>query len=469
MEGKMMKNNIRLYKIISAKAAVMILTLVMLMAVTPASALAAAIANMHTFWEADRLQFRFSFNTTGNATEAGIAFTSRIGELEFRQPVWSSCGTVGFSLSRADASELWTLGKTYNWLAFMTVNGQYIESPRQVLDTQRWTVEADNSEYEPHIRIKTIMERINGFNPQSVVVHHAAEHTDASLSRAIKSRRNIHHMVEGQYVVLHLPHHIWVQIDNPKEKIDAIDFMYKAQLELLGRSEPFMPHKLLYLTNYHEPAFMYMASDHCGFSLDGAEYALQMWRQNGFPSWGIGHEIGHYMEIFGTGMLHEAHSGESWSNILNIYSFYKLGHYEWARAYVSQYASQYYGADGRYSRFEGRDFDTLRHNERSASILEANTHIFVKLPVLLIDYYGWDGMRRFFTNMSDDFANGSVASPHMQNRIDYKVTALSLAYGMDLSALFDHWTLPPSNAARARIAHLPPERIIAASYGIRIP
>jgi hypothetical protein len=87
-----------------------------------------AFANMRTFWEAGRFQFRFSFNTRENAAKAGFAFASQLGALEYVQPVWGRCGTVGFSLSMEDALELWKPGEIYNWLAFIEVNGQETES-----------------------------------------------------------------------------------------------------------------------------------------------------------------------------------------------------------------------------------------------------------------------------------------------------------------------------------------------------
>jgi len=175
------------------------------------------------------------------------------------------------------------------------------------------------------------------------------------------------------------------------------------------------------------------------------------------------------MEILGAGMLHDAHSGESWVNIFNVYSFYRLGYYDWAREFLSGVVSDYSGANGRYRRFQGRNFETLNNNERTRSVLEANTWLFAQLPMLLIENYGWDGMQRFFVALAENYNSGARASQNIQVRIDYKVVTLSNAYGMDLSALFDHWTLSPSNTARRSISHLPPERIISSSLGISIP
>jgi hypothetical protein len=312
------------------------------------------------------------------------------------------------------------------------------------------------------------MERINELNPDEIVIHYAANHTNETLKNLILDNPNVNHMVEGQYIVLHFPHDLWVQIKNPVDKIDAIDFIYITQLSLLGKTEPIMSRKLIFLTNYRAPWFMYFGYDHCGFSLQGAAYTVRWWNEEGFPSWGIGHEIGHYVEILGTGMLHEANSIESWCNILNVYSFYRLGYFEWARGFVSRFASDFSGSEGIYNHLSGVNFDALPDHKRTRSILAANQWVFVELPILLIDNYGWEGIKQFFTNIANDFAHGMVASTEIQDRIDYQVIMLSIVFKMDLSALFDHWMLSPSDNARAEISHLPPERIIAESYGIII-
>ena len=314
-----------------------------------------------------------------------------------------------------------------------------------------------------------LMERINRFSANSIIIHNASSHTNASLSSALAANPDMHHMVEGRYVILHFPQDIWTQINNPLDKMDSVDFLYSAQLELLGRNTPFMPDKLVFLTNYRTTFFMYMGFDHCGFSLDAARHSMLEWNEIGFPGWGIGHEIGHYMEILGAGMRHDAHSGESWVNIFNVYSFYRLGRYDWAREFLAGVVRDYSGANGRYQRFQGRNFETLNDNERRSSVLEANTWLFAQLPMLLIENYGWDGIQRFFVALAENHNNGATASRNIQDRIDYKVVTLSNAYGMDLSALFDHWTLSPSSTARRSISHLPPERIITRSLGIVVP
>ena len=94
--------------------------------------------------------------------------------------------------------------------------------------------------------------------------------------------------------------------------------------------------------------------------------------------------------------------------------------------------------------------------------------MFVKLPMLLADNYGWDGLRVFFTKAADDRAGGMSASPDIQARIDYMVVNLSKAYNMDLSMLFDYWRVSPSESARLQIADLPVEMIIAGLYSLRV-
>jgi len=337
------------------------------------------------------------------------------------------------------------------------------------LNTQKWKIERVTGEEARFIKYRQIMRDVNKFNYDEIVIRNANGQTDASLKDKIAVNPNKENMIEGEYVVLHLPNNVWAQCQEPKKMIDAFDSVYEAEIELLGRSESIHDGKMVFLTDYNPTAaWMYAAWDYCAFSKGAAEDFLSSgneWVRYEHPGWGVGHEIGHTMVSRGMGNLFTAYAGESWCNVFNIYALEKAGLKEFSRDFAAGTARTYYGDNNKYAQYAGRDYDTLSNAERVTDILAVNTFIFLKFPVLLIDTYGWDGMRTFFTKAANDNAGG-VRTDAIQDKIDYMAVQLSLAYQMDLSYLLDYWRVSPSNTAKARIAHLPKERLIAANYGM---
>jgi len=331
--------------------------------------------------------------------------------------------------------------------------------------SQRWNFKSIsiNNEYEIFMYIAI------GTTNKKIITHNAKNQTDASLKKLIAKNSDKYNMVEGEHVVLHLPNEIWAKYSDPKKLIDTYDAIYRSQLEFIGGKAKIYNGKLYFLTDYNPRApYMYMTTDSCASSLAATENNANFWvaGRRIDALWGVGHEIGHAMVNKGMGNLFEGYDGESWNQVLTVYALGQLGLKKEARLFVSKFSHQYNGDNNKYSRYEGKDYDTLSDSERNKDILAVNTHIFVKLPMLLVDNYGWKGMRKFFTQAAKDHAGGINASTNIQARIDYMVVNLSKAYNMDLSMLFDYWKVSPSTSAKSKIANLPKERIIAASYSL---
>ena len=304
---------------------------------------------------------------------------------------------------------------------------------------------------------------------KKIITHNAKNETNASLKNLLKKNTNKYNMVEGEYVILHLPNDIWAKYSDPKNLIDTYDAIYQSQLKLIGGKAKVYNGKLYFLTDYNPNThYMYMTNDCCVSSLAAVENNTNHWvaGRHSNALWGVGHEIGHAMVNKGMGRIFEGYDGESWCNILAAYALEQLGLKKESRLEVLKDSKKYYGDNNKYSRYEGKDYDTLSDSERNKDIFAVNTHIFVKLPMLLVDNYGWKGMRKFFTQAAKDHAGGMNASTNIQVRIDYMVVNLSKAYNMDLSMLFDYWKVSPSTSAKSKIANLPKERIIAASYSL---
>ena len=331
--------------------------------------------------------------------------------------------------------------------------------------TQKWTFTSVAGDNDYTMFMNVVIETTKN----EIITHIAKNETDASLKKLITTNADKHNMVEGEYVVLHLPNSIWAKYSDPKKLIDAYDSIYRAQQELTGgKTKPYTG-KLYFLTDHNPKApYMYASGDLCASNLSAVENNANFWTSGDRINalWGVGHEIGHAMVNTGMGRIFEGYDGESWNNVLNVYSLGQLGLYNEARQWVNQYPGNYGYSNDKYIQFKGRDYDELNDDERISDILAVNTHIFVKLPMLLVDNYGWDGMRKFFTKAAEDRAGGMSASSNIQDRIDYMVVNLSKAYNMDLSMLFDYWRVSPSASAKQKIADLPIERIIAASYSL---
>ena len=73
-----------------------------------------------------------------------------------------------------------------------------------------------------------------GFGNADVIIHIARNETDASLKARIVANPNRENLVEGEYIILHFPNHVWAKYQDPKKLIDTYDSIYKAQLDLTG-------------------------------------------------------------------------------------------------------------------------------------------------------------------------------------------------------------------------------------------
>jgi hypothetical protein len=318
-------------------------------------------------------------------------------------------------------------------------------------DRQKWIMTPSSAPYRPTSKFLGVT---IGTEDREIVIHPATGHTDASLKQLLADNGDKHNLVEGQHVLLHLPNEVWDGYADPKKVIDTYDAIYQAEYELIGGKVKIYDGKLPFLTDLDTDIYMYCSS-HCGQSLDAAWAIQNHWNRGEMRQalWGVGHEMGHAMTIRGMGLIYGDFEAESWVNVPNVYALKKLGLYSEAKQAAFGYAKDYPGSNG-------RAYDDLPDNERDVSILLENTHVFIKLPILLADHYGWAGMQQFCTKATQDHAQGISTGRDTQSKIDYMVQNLSTAYGMDVSNLFERWKLYPSSAVKMSVSTLPPETSI---------
>lgn len=294
--------------------------------------------------------------------------------------------------------------------------------------------------------------------------------TDTELYALLDHDDDAAYALEGNYIILHFTNDLWKKVKFPKRMIDAMDVFYEKKYDFIGRVAHPYGGKLWYITNTETDYFMYMSHDHCGMCIRGAEHLIKYFAgEDGewndvFAGWGFGHEVGHAMVNKACGGLFQPEcTGESWNNVINMYAHNELGRNAQGRNQGASYPSNYYGEDKKYARLNGTDYDLLPDDVRELDILHATTCVFVKLPMLIVDYYGWDGMARLFTQAAQDTKNG-VTLKTDEERLEYMIVNVSKAYNVDFSMLFEHWKFPVSARVKDLLKSLPKEETLMGIY-----
>ena len=331
-----------------------------------------------------------------------------------------------------------------------------------------------NGEAGGRYRISEDMPELTGdAKPLEIIC--ADGRTDAEISALLGVDENTVYAVEGQYVISHFTNDLWKLVKRPKLMIDAMDMFYEKEYEFVGKiAHPYNNDanngKLWYITNVRTEAFMYMSGDHCGMSVRGAEHFIKFlagangeW-ETAFPGWGFGHEVGHAMvnKVCG-GLFQPDGTGESWNNVINMYAHQELGHNAVARNQGASYSSNFYGDDRKYAHLNGTDYDLLPDEDRIFDILLSTTAVFVKLPMLIVDYYGWEGMSKMFRTAAQDTLDGKTLKTNDEH-IEYMIVTLSQAYNVDFSPIFEHWRFDVTEQVKSRLKDLPKETILTEIY-----
>lgn len=306
-------------------------------------------------------------------------------------------------------------------------------------------------------------------SPKPLETVKAEGKTDDELSDLLAADAGTVYALEGKYIILHLTNELWKKVKTPKRVIDNLDTFYEKEYDFIGRiSHPYSG-KLWYITNTRTNVFMYMSGDHCGMGAAGANHFIKLleggddWNTV-FPGWGFGHEVGHAMVNNACGGLFQpSGTGESWNNVINMYAHKELGYNSIARNQGASYANNFYGEDRKYAALNGTDYDLLPDSERIFDILLSTTCVFVKLPMLIIDYYGWDGMSKLFQTAAADTKNG-VKLRTDEEKTEYMIVNMSKAYNVDLSPVFTHWRFPVTENVKDLLKTLPKEEILTGIY-----
>jgi len=307
--------------------------------------------------------------------------------------------------------------------------------------------------------------------PKPLEMVQAEGKTDEELAKFfVSADENTVYALEGKYNVIHFTNDLWKTVKRPKRAIDYMDEYYEKEHEFVDNiAHPYFPEKLWYITNVNTPHFMYMSTDHCGMGIAGAtHYIKHLAGKDGewpaFPGWGYGHELGHAMvNIVCGGLFQPDTTGESWCNVIGMYAQKELGYEALARNQGTTYSGNFYGDNKKFAHLNGTDYDLLPDEDRVYDILKATTTVFVKLPMLIVDYYGWDGMKALFVKAATDTKNGFKLETSDQ-RMDYMIVNLSEIYGVDFTSLFEHWRFPVAQETKDKLKELPPEKILMDIY-----
>jgi hypothetical protein len=105
----------------------------------------------------------------------------------------------------------------------------------------------------------------------------------------------------------------------------------------------------------------------------------------------------------------------------------------------------------------------LPDEDRKFDILKSTTCVFLKLPMLIIDYYGWDGMKKLFEKAAKDNSAGLKLKSD-EERTAYMIENISLLYGIDFCNIFEYWRFNISDSTREALKNLPKEALIMDIY-----
>ena len=157
-------------------------------------------------------------------------------------------------------------------------------------NSQKWTLSSLDGEND----YTSFMNVVIGTTKSEIITHNARNETNASLKNLLTANSDKHNMIEGEYVVLHLPNNIWAKYSDPKTLIDTYDSIYRAQLDITGGNTKVYDGKLFFLTDHNPNApYMYASSQLCASNLSAVENNANYWvagnRINAL--WGAGHEI----------------------------------------------------------------------------------------------------------------------------------------------------------------------------------
>ncbi len=97
--------------------------------------------------------------------------------------------------------------------------------------------------------------------------------------------------------------------------------------------------------------------------------------------------------------------------------------------------------------------------------LKKDNWIMLSLLTVIKETYGWDPFYSFFKKCADKARTGSTPTAE-QEKVDFLVSGLSVAAGVDLSSYFIRWGFPVSESVVRELKTLPKAQLDKAAKSI---
>lgn len=288
--------------------------------------------------------------------------------------------------------------------------------------------------------------------PVEVKNYSLKEHSNSFIVDSIAlNKDNYHYVVEGEHVIVSMPHRFFMKCKKPVDFIKQLDAVYDLYANLTDGTTPFDGKKIIILNV--DNLYFNMSSGNPILSRDNRiEYILGELEKSNYknPSWGLMHELGHDFII---GMKHRFVFGdgdnESWANIFVLYACQQLG-LEHKEATWLEKASVYH---------ESREQDFERIKKEKWLMLGFLHHIQKE--------YGWDVYKKLFKRYAElvrenNYRDISVVKKDVnetEKKVDTFVKELSLAAGVNFYPYFNRWGFPVKQSINNELKHLPKAKL----------
>lgn len=288
--------------------------------------------------------------------------------------------------------------------------------------------------------------------PRPTKVFQGDEMADRDIHIFVRRHMKSHNFaIEGEHVVLSLPAYGFLNLRSPTKAIKDLDTVYKTHARLASNT-PFHGKKIsLIVVNR-------LGSHLCSgnpilIRRDRVPVVLRDFNGLGHPGWGIIHELGHDFVAFAHKHAYQLGDGdnESWANLFTTHAYDTLEleydehdtHWREQRNGIAYYFASQPGYEK----------------------LKTDNWIMLSLLTVIKETYGWGPFYSFFKKCANKAKTGSTPTAE-QEKVDFLVSGLSVAAGVDLSSYFIRWGFPVSESVIHELKTLPQAQLDKAAKSI---
>jgi hypothetical protein len=283
----------------------------------------------------------------------------------------------------------------------------------------------------------------SAWTPQRVTVIGREDPRLARLAELARDNPSWILVIEGAHMGLSLPSADWEALADPRGALDALDRVYRAEVELVGGRGPYGGAKiwLTPLDAPNAPWWMHSGNPIVFQAAAARAEILPRLAAEGHPGWGVAHELGHNLHGSSCGDLFvPTHTTEVWPNVFALWSYHRNG---WSP--TAQMGPDLFAKGHAHHAAANPSFEAIK----------ADPFVLLGALELIWRRYGWEGFGRFFTAAAIAVEGGAAAGDDAA-RLAWWVEHLSEAYAVDFAPAIAHWGFPVTPATAAATRRFPP-------------